>query len=231
MIPVYPENTRGRDFVIGDLHGCVDALHAKMDEKRFDPSVDRIFATGDLVDRGSDSEGALKLLDEPWFVSVMGNHEDAGIMYAMGALRDVNWYVGIGGAWMVGKTNPERVALADAMLNMPLAIEVEIGGGRTVGIVHAQCPFDHWDTFRQSQLPELADKYPPMQAQAIRNTAIWSRGRIDRLDDSLIGGVHAVVVGHTPVERVTSLGNTYYVDTGCYKTGKLTMKNLKKLFP
>lgn len=229
MIQVYAENTRGRDFVIGDLHGCVKALHAKMDAKNFDPSVDRIFATGDLVDRGADSEGALDLLNEPWFVSVMGNHEDAGMLYATGALHDVGWYVGIGGGWMVAKTAPERAECAIKFASMPLAIEIEIGGGRRVGVVHADCPFDDWDAFRKSQIPNASRSR--LQEQAVRTSALWSRGRFEALRSDRVAGVHAVVVGHTPVERVTSLGNTFYVDTGCYKTGRLTMKNLKKLFP
>jgi serine/threonine protein phosphatase 1 len=229
MIPVYQENTRGRDFVIGDLHGCIDALHRKMDKKNFDQSVDRIFATGDLVDRGPQSEKCLDLLDEPWFVSVMGNHEDAGLMFATGNLRDMNWYVGIGGAWLVGKTPPERAECAIKFASMPLAIEVEIGGGRTVGIVHAECPFDHWDAFRQSQLPLLPSWKSIAEQNAILGAAMWTRTKHARLDDSVIHGIHAVVVGHTPVERITSLGNTFYIDTHCYKTGKLAMKELKNL--
>jgi serine/threonine protein phosphatase 1 len=227
MIPVYQENTRGRDFVIGDLHGCVDALHAKMDSKKFDPSVDRIFATGDLVDRGAKSEEALDLLDEPWFVSVMGNHEDAGLMFATGKLTDLAWYAGIGGAWMIGKTQPERMECALKFASMPLAIEVNIGGGRRVGIVHAECPYDDWQKFRDSQVTSLGRTV--QQEQAIRGAAMWTRTKHDHLDDSVIAGIHAVIVGHTPVERVTSLGNTYYVDTGCFKTGKLAMKQIKKL--
>jgi serine/threonine protein phosphatase 1 len=219
MIPVYAENTRGRDFVIGDLHGCVDALHAKMDEKNFDPSVDRVFATGDLVDRGRDSERAMDLLNESWFVSVMGNHEDAGIQFATGKLKDVGWYAGIGGAWMIGKTRDERVGYAIMMQTMPLAIEVEIGGGRTVGIVHADCPFDDWGLFRASQVPDANRSI--LQEAAIRNTALWSRGRIESLRNDGVTGIHGVVVGHTPMPRPTSLGNVAYIDTGCYKTGNL----------
>jgi len=227
MIPVYQENTRGRDFVIGDLHGCVDALRAKMEAKKFDPSVDRIFATGDLVDRGRDSEGALALLDEPWFFSVMGNHEDAGIQFATGKLKDLPWYAGIGGAWMIGKMPHERMDYALMMASMPIALEVEIGDGRRVGIVHADCPFNNWHVFRDSQVPDASRSI--LREAAIRNTALWSRGRIEGMRDDGVKGIHAVIVGHTPQERVTSLGNVYCVDTGCYKTGKLAMKQIKKL--
>lgn len=229
MIPVYQENTRGRDFVIGDLHGCIDVLHRRMEEKKFDPSVDRIFATGDLVDRGPNSEACLELLDEPWFVSVMGNHEDAGLLYATGNLRDVSWYVGIGGAWLIVKTPPERAECAIKFASMPLAVEVDIGGGRSVGIVHAQCPYDDWEKFRKSQVTNLGRTI--MQEQAVRTSAMWARTKYERMDSDNVANIHAVIVGHTPVERVTSLGNTFYIDTHCYKRGTLAMKNLKKMFP
>lgn len=47
-----PRNERGRDFVIGDLHGCFDELMLLMQHVRFDMTVDRLIAVGDLVDRG-----------------------------------------------------------------------------------------------------------------------------------------------------------------------------------
>ena len=68
-------NTRGRDFIVGDLHGCVDYLNTLMRHAGFDPSSDRLFSVGDLVDRGPDSPGALELLEQPSFYPVMGNHD------------------------------------------------------------------------------------------------------------------------------------------------------------
>ncbi len=68
-------NTRGRDFIVGDLHGCVGYLDTLMRHVGFDASMDRLFSVGDLVDRGPDSPGALELLDQPWFYPVMGNHD------------------------------------------------------------------------------------------------------------------------------------------------------------
>ena len=80
-----PENMIGRDFVIGDLHGMVPLLRALLDHVRFDPSGDRLFSVGDLIDRGEDSPGALDLLDEPWFHAVRGNHEDMLLDYLLSA--------------------------------------------------------------------------------------------------------------------------------------------------
>src|SRR3546814_1363745 len=70
-----PANTAGRDFIVGDLHGCLDLLQVELARIAFDPTRDRLFSVGDLTDRGPDSMGCLRLLREPWFYAVHGNHE------------------------------------------------------------------------------------------------------------------------------------------------------------
>ena len=69
-------NELGRDFVVGDLHGCIDHFERLLDQIEFDAEKDRMFSVGDLVDRGPDSMACLRLLKEPWFHAVLGNHED-----------------------------------------------------------------------------------------------------------------------------------------------------------
>lgn len=66
------KNAKGRDFVVGDLHGCVPALHAQLQRMGFDKNHDRLICTGDLVDRGPQSPEALALLGEPWFFAEIG---------------------------------------------------------------------------------------------------------------------------------------------------------------
>ena len=70
-----PANCLGKDYVIGDLHGCLDLLWRLLDEVKFDQHCDRLFSVGDLVDRGPDSLACLHLIKEPWFYAVKGNHE------------------------------------------------------------------------------------------------------------------------------------------------------------
>jgi hypothetical protein len=48
-------NQVGRDFVVGDIHGCFSKLSAELERLRFDRDVDRLFSVGDLVDRGPES--------------------------------------------------------------------------------------------------------------------------------------------------------------------------------
>ena len=48
----FSTNPNGRDLIVGDLHGCVSKFRARLDEVGFDPARDRVFALGDLIDRG-----------------------------------------------------------------------------------------------------------------------------------------------------------------------------------
>ena len=64
----------GRTLIVGDVHGCVDELTAIVD--LFSPGKkDRILAVGDLVNRGPDNPGTLKLARKHKIQSVLGNHE------------------------------------------------------------------------------------------------------------------------------------------------------------
>lgn len=71
----FEKNKEGRDFVIGDIHGCFDAVRAILGDVKFDESKDRLFSVGDLVDRGPDSIEAIDWIAKPWFHAVRGNHE------------------------------------------------------------------------------------------------------------------------------------------------------------
>ncbi|MDD4967531.1 metallophosphoesterase, partial [Halothiobacillus sp.] len=68
-------NPNGRDFVVGDIHGNLARLEKVLDYHQFKPESDRLIAVGDLINRGTDSLNTLRLLSEPWFFSVAGNHE------------------------------------------------------------------------------------------------------------------------------------------------------------
>ena len=55
--------TGGRDFVAGDVHGEFEALEATLANLGFQPDRDRLFARGDLVDRGLRSADALAWME------------------------------------------------------------------------------------------------------------------------------------------------------------------------
>src|SRR3546814_9235683 len=76
-----PANPAGRDVAVGDIHGHFSRLRQALDEFGFDPAHDRLFSVGDLVDRGHESESFMQWLDQPWFYTVQGNHEDYAIRH------------------------------------------------------------------------------------------------------------------------------------------------------
>lgn len=81
LIIELPENMKGKDYVIGDLHGCYDELLQLLKFVKFDIEKDRLFCVGDLKDRGPKQNECIALLDkknkqgQQWFFSVLGNHD------------------------------------------------------------------------------------------------------------------------------------------------------------
>jgi len=52
----------GRRVFLGDLQGCLAELESLLAEIAFDESKDVLYPLGDLVNRGPNSKGVLKLL-------------------------------------------------------------------------------------------------------------------------------------------------------------------------
>lgn len=64
-----------RRIFIGDIQGCREELEALLEKLRFDSVADVLCPVGDLLNRGPDSLGVLRLMKRLAAASVLGNHE------------------------------------------------------------------------------------------------------------------------------------------------------------
>ncbi|SAK83109.1 serine/threonine protein phosphatase [Caballeronia catudaia] len=207
----HPANDIGRDFVVGDLHGCVDALRYLLHEIGFDAERDRLFSVGDLVDRGADSLAAVDLIDKPWFYPVLGNHEDALMSVASGAMRRQSWYA-IGGIWADTLTDDELAALAVRLEKLPL-VRIVGEGARRFNVLHAE--------FFGSDADLDAAEF----SEDARSQILWGRGlALGHADPSRQIGLSTTYCGHTPMKTVRQIGSQVFIDTAAFAPeGRLTI--------
>jgi len=131
-----PKNVVGRDFIVGDLHGCYDDLMSVLGALKFAPNVDRLLSVGDLVDRGPNSFECLQLLAKPWFHAVRGNHEDLmidGVKHGNSWLWERN-----GGSWYSALNDSQKaqmVTLTNLADELPHVLVVD---GEYL-VLHAEC--------------------------------------------------------------------------------------------
>jgi bis(5'-nucleosyl)-tetraphosphatase (symmetrical) len=77
----------GRRIFVGDVQGCREELEALLEALRFDSAADELHPVGDLVNRGPDSAGTLRLLKGLGAGGVLGNH-DVHALRALAGLRE-----------------------------------------------------------------------------------------------------------------------------------------------
>lgn len=203
---ILQRNEKGRDFFVGDLHGCRALLEHHLSLVNFDKSVDRLISVGDLADRGPSSVECVELIMEPWFFAVRGNHEDMAIGVRRGGWSLGNFVMN-GGEWFTQLDEPTQERVVQLMETLPYTIEVPVGE-KLIGVLHADCIVNSWKAFHGIYNKE---------------SVLWGRGRIGRSDPTWVKDVDVVVVGHTPVKRVGALGNVVYIDTGAVYGKGLTL--------
>lgn len=166
IVQYFEKNTQGRDFVIGDLHGCIDDFKYVLNKLNFDKTRDRMFSVGDLVDRGPNSLACLDLLQEDWFHAVVGNHEmlfhdsveswndDAHEVVFKKAWSVSTWMTN-GGLWiedshqMKNMNNALLQKYLEAIKGLPSIIRLS-GYNKKINITHAEM---------YSTLVDLSDEF------------------------------------------------------------------------
>jgi serine/threonine protein phosphatase 1 len=238
-------NTVGRDFIVGDIHGRLDRLTPALKAVAFDGSADRLIAVGDVIDRGPDGAALLRMLrDQPWFLSVVGNHEaimQAAVRGDQRAARDWQFF---DNDWAAELEEAELRELTDIIDGMPLALELPLPNRRRVGIVHAEVQVGRsWQDLTRARLQPatLGD----LKGASLVAAALWGRSRLNAVPipmklsawhnqsapakphPSTVPGIDLVVSGHTLVDDLKTphlAGNCLCIETGAFLgNGRLTL--------
>lgn len=197
-------------YIVGDLHGCRSLLDEQLTAHNFDNAQDLLIAVGDLIDRGPDSLACLQLLQQPWFRSVRGNHEEMALQALAGEQRRL-WQMN-GGDWFWKLKGAALITARHALIRckeMPLILHLQLKD-RVIIVAHADYPADHY-AYDQ-----------PVDEQRI----VWSRARIREIQygtGRAISGADAFYFGHTPLDKALIFNNLHYIDTGAVFGNLLTL--------
>lgn len=207
--------------IVGDVHGCREELEALLTELgwRTDgtgwshPLGRTAVFVGDLVDRGPDTPGVLRLvidmIDRGRALCVAGNHEAKLLRYLQG--RKVK--VGHGLAETIDQLEASPVPGLESFLE-GLVTHYVLDRGRLV-VAHAG----------------LREEYHGRSSGRARAFAMYGdvTGQTDEYGYPVrypwandYRGQAMVVYGHTPSPRAEWVNNTICLDTGAVFGGKLT---------
>lgn len=109
-------------YVVGDVQGCYEPLCRLLDEVQFDPSRDTLVSVGDLINRGPDNLGVIKLARSlgSSFRAVLGNH-DLNFLAVSAGLRQLKNK----DTTMDLLDSHERADIVDWFRQLPLALWIE----------------------------------------------------------------------------------------------------------
>jgi protein phosphatase len=208
--------------IIGDIHGCRLELEALLEILGYDPSTRRhpearkVVFLGDLVDRGPDIPGvlriAMRMVETGSAICVPGNHEMKLLRKLRG--RDVQITHGLAESLEQLNREPAEFVEAAAKFIDSLVSHYVLDGGRLV-VAHAG--------MKASMQGRGSGK--------VREFALFGEttGETDEFGLPVrynwaaeYRGDAMVVYGHTPVPEPEWLNRTINIDTGCVFGGKLT---------
>ena len=205
-------------YVVGDLHGCLSLLMQELKKINFDFQNDLLICTGDLVDRGNENLECIGLLDEPWFSTVRGNHEEMCIRAPVDhKIKDI--HARNGGQWFYQLSLTRQSEISTRFQQLPLVIEVQLKN-KKIGVVHADIDIHDWNAFKKDI---LQGDYKISGITSAYSNALWGRGRIRQQSahyDS-VENIDEIYLGHTIVKELIKVDNCYYIDVGSFFTKKL----------
>lgn len=220
-----------RVYAIGDIHGRLDLFDRLMvmiaqDETTRPPLPRQLILLGDLIDRGPQSaqmiDRAMTLAQSVDNVSfIKGNHEELFIAAASGSAQHAGFFRRIGGVETLtsyGLPVRECAAMDDSALAQWMLAHV---------------PRDHVDFVDQFEDTLTVGDYlfvhagirPRVRLDAQRPADLrWIRGEF-----LTHGGDHGpmIVHGHSITDDVDEQSNRIGIDTGAWRSGKLSALGLQ----
>lgn len=217
-----------RRIFIGDLQGCREEFEQLLETLRYDPSADALHPVGDLVNRGPDSVGCLRLARQLGARPVLGNHD----VHLLRQWRDPELR-GNRATLRALEADPEGEALLQWLARQPLVLGwddvvclhagVHPGWDDPVAALDGRDPFDPGDEAvefgvrarycdAEGHQPSGGDWPPPPAPYAP-----WDDHWRARPDES-----RTVVFGHWARRGLVARERTRGLDTGCVYGGSLT---------
>ncbi len=210
--------------VVGDVHGCLDALQRLMEALGYDtdgnhPQGRTLVFVGDLINRGPSSAAVLRLVSrlarEGRARMALGNHDDTLLRCLRGAPMDPSRRGLDETLAQIAAAPDSRTLRAEALALLESArLYLPLDGGRLI-VVHAGIE----ETMIGRPVDAETRRFL-LNGDAVGKS---SSGKTLRRDwAGSYQGEAFVVYGHTPQERAEVRGRTVNVDTGAYRGGLLS---------
>lgn len=199
----------GRTFIVGDVHGCREELEDLLREAGWEEDDDLVFV-GDLVAKGPDSRGVIRLARELGARAVRGNHDQ----------HCLRWW----DAKQAGEPLPE---LRDAHQGVADVLDEDDWRWLAAQPLWLELPDCEALVVHAGLLPDVPlEEQDPYDLMNMRS--ILEDGTASRFYDegepwaSRWPGPRLVVFGHDALRGLQRHPHAFGLDTGCVYGGWLT---------
>jgi protein phosphatase len=214
--------------IIGDIHGCFNEYQELVKNLGYDWNDDlprhkdnrKLVFLGDLTDRGPDSisvmEHVYELVKNDLALYTPGNHCNKLYRYLLGSNVQIRHGLETTVAELESLKPEKRKQVSDRFCslyeNAPLYLELDNGN---LVVAHAGIRADYvGQTHKKVKTfvlyGDITGETHPDGTPVRRD---WAKEHTGNL---------TIVYGHTPVEKVRHIQNTWNIDTGCVFGGKLS---------
>jgi hypothetical protein len=198
-----------RTLIVGDLHGCREELEDLLEESGFEDG-DHLISVGDLVAKGPDSKGVIRLIRELGGRAVRGNHDQHCLRW---------WDAKVAGSPLPDLRPAHREVTEQLepgdwewLAALPLWLELE---DHDALVVHAglvpDVPLEEQDPFDLMNMRSIVED--GTASRSYEEGTPWA---------SLWPGPRLVVFGHDAVRGLQTREFAVGLDTGCVYGGWLT---------